>query len=386
MTMKKHKAALIGCGSVSLRGVLPHLACADARERIDLVAVVDNVAERARSVAEKYGIPQWYENIDAMLAGCDADMVLVITPIQLHYEQALKAVQAGRHVYVQKTMTTTLAEADALLAARDAMGVRLVAAPGFDLCPLSLSMRDAVNSGAIGRPAMGYMFAMGFGHEFESIRSGDSPLNTIDPSWYYRMGAGPLPDVTVYSLQLATTVLGPVERVIALSNKLVPAREWRGRKIEIEVDDNTSLTMAFANGALVTAVGSDVGGGTRYPWGGMMLLGTHGAIDLTEVDGNTGYPTGYALRSKGGGWGTFGGGRVDQMIRMPLAEQLYLRGAHLEIEEGHLYVDIMELADAIDEDRPARASGEQARHVVEIIEKAHRAAATGQTQLVTTRF
>ena len=63
-----------------------------------------------------------------------------------------------------------------------------------------------------------------------------------------------------------------------------------------------------------------------------------------------------------------------------LAEQPYLQGGHIGIEEPHIYVDIMDLADAIRDGRPPRASGEQARHVVEIVQAAQTAARSGQTQ------
>ncbi|MEJ5250184.1 MAG: Gfo/Idh/MocA family oxidoreductase, partial [Caldilinea sp.] len=68
MSILPLRAALIGCGSVSQRGVLPHLSVEDAKARVQLVAVVDAVAERAAQSAEKWGVPAWYTDIDAMLA------------------------------------------------------------------------------------------------------------------------------------------------------------------------------------------------------------------------------------------------------------------------------------------------------------------------------
>ena len=384
-TIPPLKAALIGCGSVSQRGVLPHLACADARERVQLVAVVDAMAERARLSAEKFGVPRWFSDMDDMLAETDVDMVLVITPIQHHFENAMAAIAAGKHVYVQKSMTTTLDEANRLLAARDAAGVKLVAAPGFDLFPTTAHMRDIVRSGLIGGIGFGYTYAWGFGHEFERVRSGDDALTNINPLWYYRKGAGPLPDVTIYSLQLATSILGPVVKVTALGNKLTPVRTWRDQAVEIEVEDNVVLLMEFASGAIVTGVGSDSAGSRRNPWGAIGLYGTRGALEVTVVDGATGYPLAFDVYG-GGGWGTLGQEVGHRTYEQPLTAQPYLRGEHLELEEGHLYVDIMELADAIVEDRAPRATGEQARHVVEIIECANRAMATGQTQYLTTSF
>jgi predicted dehydrogenase len=376
------RAALVGCGSVSQRGILPHLSLPDARKRVELVAVVDAVGERATQSANRWNIPASYTSLDAMLGAEDVDLVLIATPIQQHYAHALRAMTAGKHVYVQKAMTTTVAEADYLLAARDRMQVKLAAAPGFDLFPSVPAMRDVVTGGALGRVAAAYTYTLGFGHEHEPIRKSEGPLNAIDPTWYYRRGAGPLPDVTVYALQLATSVLGSVRRVTALGNKVLPQRSWRGETIDIEVEDNNMVLMEFAGGALCVAVGADCVGSSMNPWGGLSIHGTQGALEVTEVDPASGYPTQFVVR-RGGSWAVAAGGADD--VAMQLTDCPVLTPEHCEIEEPHLYVDIMELAAAIVEDRPCRATGEQARHVVEIIAAAQQAIASGETQtLVTT--
>lgn len=375
------RAALVGCGSVAQRGVLPHLSLADARQRLQLVAVVDAVAERAAQTAQKWGVGAWFTEIEEMLARCAVDLVLVATPIQQHFTHAMAAIGAGKHVYVQKAMTTTLAEATTLLAERDRMGVKLAAAPGFDLFPSTQAMRQIVQSGALGRAAVAYTYTLGFGHEHEPIRGGEGVLNTIDPSWYYRPGAGPLPDVTVYALQLATSVLGSVQRVTGMGNKVMPQRSWRGQTIDIEVEDNNALLLEFASGALCTVVGADCVGSGMNPWGGLGIYGTQGALEVLEVDGASGYPTRFSVR-RGGSWAVAGAGATE--VQVNLSDHPDLTPEHLQIEEPHLYVDIMELVNAIVEDRPCHATGEQARHVVEIIEAARRAITTGQTQSLTT--
>jgi len=375
------RAGLVGCGSVAQRGVLPHLSLADARQRVQITAVADSMAERAAQTAQKWDIPAWYADLDAMLAAETLDMVIVTTPIQQHFAHALAAIEAGKHVYVQKAMTTTVAEADALLAERDRMGVRLAAAPGFDLFPSTAKMRAAVQSGALGQIAIAYTYTLGFGHEFEPIRRDEGALAAIDPTWYYRTGAGPLPDVTVYALQLATSVLGSVRRVTGLGNKIMPQRQWRGQSIDIDVEDNNALLLEFASGAIAVAVGADCVGSSMNPWGGLGIYGTHGALEVTEVDGASGYPTRFRVRA-GGSW-ALPDATTDETI-VPLTDCPYLTPDHLRLEEPHLYVDIMELADAIREDRPCRATGEQARHVVEIVEAARCAIASGTTQVLRT--
>jgi len=375
------RAGLVGCGSVAQRGVLPHLSLADARQRVQITAVADSMAERAAQTAQKWNIPAWYSNLDAMLAEEALDMVLITTPIQQHFAHALAAIEAGKHVYVQKAMATTVAEASALLAARDRMGVRLAAAPGFDLFPSTVKMRAAVQSGALGQVAIAYTYTLGFGHEHEPIRKDEGALAAIDPTWYYRAGAGPLPDVTVYALQLVTSVLGSVRRVTGLGNKIMPQRQWRGETIHIDVEDNNALLLEFASGALCVAVGADCVGSSMNPWGGLGVYGTRGALEVTEVDGASGYPTRFSVRA-GGSWALPDASTGETTV--PLSDCLYLTPEHLRLEEPHLYVDIMELADAIREERPCRTTGEQARHVVEIVEAARHAIATGVTQVLQT--
>jgi predicted dehydrogenase len=130
--------------------------------------------------------------------------------------------------------------------------------------------------------------------------------------------------------------------------------------------------MEFASGTLGVVIGSDCRGSARIPWGGMGLFGTHGSLEITEVHNPSGYPTCFEVN-----------GRPHAT---ELTAQSYFRGEHLALEEPHLYADVMDLADAILEDRAPRAPGEQARHVVEIIEKAQAAARTGQAQTLESTF
>ncbi len=373
------KAALVGCGSVAQRGILPHLSLPDARESVRLAAVVDAVAERAQQSAQKFDVPAHFTGVDEMLSSAEIDLVIIATPIPFHFQNAMAAISAGKHVYVNKTMTTTLAEADQLLAARDRAGVKLAAAPGYDLCSTTQRMREIVRGGGLGHIYTAFTYTLGFGHEHEPIRGGSGSLAEIDPAWYYRAGAGPLPDVTVYALQLATSVLGPVRRVTALGNKGAEQREWRGQAITVEVDDNNLVLLEFATGTLAVAVGANCTGSPRIPWGGMGLYGTDGALEITEVEMKSGYPVAFELSGRAAE--RHGHGYVTSLDAQP-----YVTGEHLTIEEPHIYIDIMDLADAIREDRAPRASGEQARHVVEIVESALTAARTGQTQHLRSSF
>lgn len=379
------RAGLVGCGSVSQRGILPHLSLADAREKIQLTAVVDAVAERAALTAERFNVPAHYARIEDMLAADNVDVVIVATPIPFHFDNALAAVRAGKHVYVQKTMTATLEQANELLAARDQHKVKLAAAPGFSLFPLVNELRALVTQDTLGSVYLAYTYTIGFAHEQEAIRGGQGALAEIDPTWYYRAGAGPVPDVTVYALQLATTVLGPVARVTAMGNKRAPLREWKSNSIAIQVNDNNMVMMEFASGALGMAVGADCQGSAQIPWGGLGVYGRSGSLEVTQVDWASGYPLSFQIN--GGVWeNTSAAFEEARTFARALTDQPYIQGEHLKIDEPHVYADIMELVDAVNEKRAPRNSGEQARHVVEIVEKARMAQETGQTQTLETVF
>ncbi len=89
------RAGLVGCGSLSQRGILPHMSEPDAREKVRLVAVTDAVAERARENAERFDVPSYFTSVEEMLVGTDLDLVIVATPVQYHFANALAAVNAG---------------------------------------------------------------------------------------------------------------------------------------------------------------------------------------------------------------------------------------------------------------------------------------------------
>jgi len=123
------KIGLAGCGSVSQRGLLPNLVQEDIRQWCELKAVMDPIPGRARATAEKFGVSLFFEDYDEMLSS-DIDAVVVASPIGMHYEQVMKAIEAGKHLHLNKTMTTTKVEADAVIESARKAGVKVVASPG----------------------------------------------------------------------------------------------------------------------------------------------------------------------------------------------------------------------------------------------------------------
>lgn len=248
------RMGVVGAGTISLRGILPHLSQEDVQDRVVLEAVVDPVPGRAESAAARYGVARAYTDFADLLANDDVDAVTIASPIGLHYEQGKQALEAGKHVHFNKTMTTTVAEATELIDLAAAKNLRIVASPGEVLRPQVRAVRRAIAEGRIGVPTWALAGASpGTYHLDEPERHQAGGPSPIDPSWYFRKpGGGPLYDVTVYSLHGLTTVLGPAQRVTALSDIRIPEREFNGRTVTTDADDNTGILIDFGGGLFST--------------------------------------------------------------------------------------------------------------------------------------
>jgi predicted dehydrogenase len=175
-------------------------------------------------------------------------------------------------------------------------------------------------------------------------------------------------DMTVYALHTVTGILGPAKRVTAMSGVRIPMRG----DVETDADDNTIVLIDFGDNLYCVATGT-AAGPIRGGFGGA-YYGTEGTIDGLLLNGE---PFDFPGRDSS-----------ELAPRGPGNQALlpHVTGAHRDIEEQHVYEDVMQLVDWVREGKPSIATAEHARHVVDIIESAYRASATGQTQDLTTTF
>jgi predicted dehydrogenase len=370
---------VVGAGMISQRGILPHLSQDDITDRVRLHAVCDLAPGRAEASAERYRIPTWYERYEDLLADPDVDLVTIATPIGLHYEQCKRALEAGKHVHANKTMTTTVAEADDLIETAAGAGLRISASPGEVLRPQVTRIRELIAEGAIGDLAWAICgTSLGRFHEEEEAEAREAaPGGTpIDPSWYFRMpGGGPMYDAAVYALHQLTSVLGPASRVTALSGTVVDRREFLGSSIEAQADDNTMLLLGYDGGAHAVVHGT-VAGTLIEDFGAGLYFGTEGEIKGLFLNGE---PFDFPGREE-----TLGAPTWDWEMQMRVLPNVV--GPHREIPESAVFEDIMQVAELVRTGRHTPMTAEHARHVIEIIEGAYAAADTGQTQELRTSF
>lgn len=374
---------VVGCGSLSLIGILPHLSEPSAREKVRLVAVCDVVEERARETAARFGVPHHYVDAKELIEREDVELVLVVTPIPYHHRYAMQALEAGKHVYVQKTMATTYAEALEMVQAARERGLVLASAPGQMLAPAIRKMKELVDAGALGKVYWAWGSTNGWDHDFEPTRHGEGALGSVNPSWYYKKGGGPIVDTTVYVLHSLTGILGPAKRVAAMSGTAVAERRWQDQTIPVEVDDNTLLMLDFGEATFAVAGGNSSMTGRLVDWGSMGIYGAKGVVETLEIEPLSGHPAklyidGIDL--------SFEPSEISYGVSTDSGWLPYVDERHATIPEPHVYADIMDCVDAVLEGRLPIASGEHAAHVVEIIERGYSAAQTGQTQELESNF
>ncbi len=169
-----------------------------------IAAVGSRDAERARSFAERHSIPAAHAGYRALVDDPEVDIVYVATPHSHHLEHALLAIDAGKHVLVEKAFTTTGDDAQRLVDAARTKGVFAMEAMWTRFLPTMVAARERVAAGDLG--------------EVVSVVADHSQMLDLSPGSRLieaALGGGALLDLGVYCVSLAHAFLGPIERIQA---------------------------------------------------------------------------------------------------------------------------------------------------------------------------
>ena len=104
-----------------------HLDALAAIENADIAAVMATSLEKADAVADKFSVPNRYDDYDTFLTCPDLDAVILATPTQIHAEQGLKAMKAGKHVLIEIPMADSLTDSEQLVAMQAQTGLTAMA-------------------------------------------------------------------------------------------------------------------------------------------------------------------------------------------------------------------------------------------------------------------
>ncbi|MBN1917931.1 MAG: Gfo/Idh/MocA family oxidoreductase [Verrucomicrobia bacterium] len=351
--MEPAKVGIIGCGDVCgdyLRHAKPYTA-------IEMAACANRTPGRAEPMAAEHGVPKAC-SIEELLADRSIDIVLNLTTPNVHFEIAMRAIEAGKHVYNEKPLAIELDDARALLAAAKAKGVRVGCAPDTFLGGGIQTCLKLLNDGVIGEPVAATAFW---------VESGPEAWHP-SPDFLFKYGAGPMLDIGPYFITALVALMGPVRRVSGMAGAARPTRTvgsgpLKGSVIDVEVPTHVAGTLQFdgaadRGGAISTIIQSWDVQGSELPL--MEVYGTHGTLSVPNPS-------------------DFGG-----TVRLIEAGSKAWREVPLTHEIGGRSLGVADMACAIRSGRPHRAGGELALHVLEVMHAFERSSSDGRTIELTT--
>lgn len=330
------KVAILGTGMISgayaptIRE-FPHL---------DLVACADVDADRAAAFSETHGIPG-ASSVDDLLARDDIDIVVNLTPASVHVPVTRAILESGKSAFSEKPLGSDLESARSLVDLAAQRGLRLGCAPDTWFGVGLQTAIGAIQEGVIGEPLAATAFLMSPGPD----------LWHPNPEIFFVHGAGPLFDMGPYYLTSLVQFLGPAVRVHASARAIEPKRviqseARRGDIMDVEVPTHVASTFDFASGAIATLVTSWEVPVSRHRL--IEVHGTEGTLSIPDPNRFDGEVTFRRLRDKE--W-------------TPVTP----RAATIPQQRG---VGLAEMAWAAEANRPHRASGELALHVVDMMASA----------------
>jgi predicted dehydrogenase len=340
------KIGIVGTGNIS-KIYLDNLTGMFGK-KVKLTSIMDEIFERSEKAAAEYNIKA-FRSLDEMLESGDVDIILNITPPKEHFKIALAAVKKKKHVYNEKPLCSKREEAVQLIKAAAENGVRVGGAPDTFLGAGIQTSRKLIDDGWIGKPvaATAVMMSRGPEHWHPS------------PHFFYQDGGGPMFDIGPYYITALISLLGSVKRIcgsarISSPERIITNQQQYGEKINVEVPTHIAGILDFACGTVAVVITSfDV---YSHSMPCIEIYGTEGTIKVPDPN-------------------TFGGPVFVRRLREEKWSEIPLLNNYSENCRG---LGIIEMAQAIEEKKPHRASAELTSHVLEVMHGIHDASASGK--------
>jgi predicted dehydrogenase len=225
-----HRFALVGCGRIAQRHA--QLLGDAALAGTELVGVCDVVAERARALGEQHGVP-WFLDMHEMMRSVKPDVAAVLTESGYHAEHVIGLAKHGAHLIVEKPMALRLEDADSMIEACAAAGVRLFVVKQNRFNVPVVKLREALEAGRFGKLVMGTV----------RVRWCRQQAYYDQASWRgtWSLDGGVLANQASHHVDLLEWMMGDVESVFAMSTTALA---------DIEAEDTAVVCLRFKNGAL----------------------------------------------------------------------------------------------------------------------------------------
>lgn len=254
---------------------------------VRLAVIADVGEDLARSAAEAYGFARWTPDWREVVAAPDVDLVDITLPNYLHKEVALAAIAAGKHVYCEKPLANTAADAWEMAEAAERAGVRTMVGFNYLRNPAIALARQIIDGGELGeiRHFRGWF-------DLDAVADPDAPF-----SWRFDRalaGSGALGDLGSHVIAFARHLVGEITRVSAKTAIHIPSRPagegaYGYRNVAasgapgraVENDDVVSALVEFATGASGVIEANRVATGRRYDLG-LQVIGSRGSLAFSQ--------------------------------------------------------------------------------------------------------
>jgi predicted dehydrogenase len=232
--MGQMRAALVGTGFISTKKHIP--AFRRIGDRVRLTAVVDVNESAAHDVAARFDIPRAYVDLEQMLDQERPDLVDVCTPPRTHAAIALRAIDHGCHVLIEKPMAVSMDECDGIIDAARRRGVKVCVAHSDLFYPPFIRARRQVARGTIGE----------FGGMRIFLSTPASYMTAREDHWAHRLPGGVIGESGPHVVYMTLAFINPIREVRVLGSKLLPYpwSRFDDYRIELVGDRATSSITA----------------------------------------------------------------------------------------------------------------------------------------------
>lgn len=317
--------------------------------RLEVAACADLRPEAAEALAAEFGLTAI--SVDAIYDDPEIDLILNLSIPAAHFAVSMRAIESGKHVFTEKPLSATTTEARTLLAAAKSKRLSVGSAPDTFLGAVGRIAREFCDSGAVGRIITGTAFMFGRGMEHWHP----------NPAFYYQPGAGPVLDMGPYYLTMLIYLLGSVRAVTATTSfgtrtrKISAEGPLHNTEFEVGTPTTALSLLEFHSGAIVTFGASwDVFRHSNWP---IELHGTKGSLRLPDPDN---FGDVVALSRGGANWEeTSSEDKLFGATNYP---------TEAPDRANYRALGLADMAEAIATNHPARANGDLAFHVLEVLE------------------
>jgi predicted dehydrogenase len=358
------KVGLVGCGNISDI----YLQNSKKFDVMEIVAVADGMEERAQAKAKEYDIAHVY-TVQQMMDDKDIEVILNLTNPASHYEISMAALQAGKHVYSEKSLAVTCEQGKEIMDLAEKKGLRVGCAPDTFMGGRLQTCRKLIEDGWIGKPIAATAFMMCHGHE----------IWHPGPQFFYKTGAGPMFDMGPYYVTALIALLGPAQRVSGAAQKtfekrLITSEPCKGEYIDVEIPTHINGCIEFKAGAIGTIITSFDVWDSHLPR--VEIYGTEGTLSIIDDDPLAGpnlFEGKIHLRRKDeADWNGFPL-EIPRQAASDWKEIPVLYGYN----ENSRGVGLADMCVALQTGRKHRANGNMAYHSLEIMHGIHDAAKSG---------